>query len=93
MLKNFEYSDKVIFNNILFKISPTNFLQFGIIVNDLIKFIIDQFPFGVNNLLEIFWVTESDLSAVLFSLKLKLDIKSEYLRVIKRFWLLLKSCI
>jgi hypothetical protein len=49
----------------------------------LVKLVIDQFPFGINNLLEIFRIAKSDLSTVFFSLELKFNVKSKNLRIIE----------
>jgi hypothetical protein len=51
--------------------------------NDLVKLVIDQFPFGINNLLEIFRIAKSDLSTVFFSLKLKFNVKSKNFGIVK----------
>jgi len=61
--------------------------------SDLIELVVDNFPLGIDNLLEVFGVLESDLSRVLLCLVLKFNIKEKNLRVLEALWLLLKSSV
>lgn len=58
---------------------------------DFIELIVDDFPFSVNNLLEILGVLESNFGVISLGLKLELNIEEENLRVVELFGLLLKS--
>jgi len=61
--------------------------------DDLIELLVNNVPFGINDLLEIIWVFDPDLGVVLLSLELKLKLKNGDLWVLETFWLLLKSSI
>jgi hypothetical protein len=56
-----------------------------------VEFVVNDLPFGVNNLLEIVGVFETDLSGVLFGLKLKFEVHDEHLGVLKGLGLLLET--
>jgi len=62
-------------------------------VNDFLEFIVDDLPFSVDNLLELFGVRESDLSGVLLGLKLKLDVEDEDLGIHEGLGLLLETSV
>ena len=47
-------------------------------IYNLLKFVVDNLPLGIDNLLEVFWIVKSDLSTVLLSLKLEFDVQGEY---------------
>lgn len=50
----------------------------GSSIYNLLKFVVDNLPLGIDNLLEVFWIVKSDLSTVLLSLKLEFDVQGEY---------------
>ena len=59
---------------------------------DLVKLIVDNLPFSINDSLEVIRVLKSDLSTILLSLELKFEIQAENLRVvIETFRLLLEA--
>ena len=59
---------------------------------DLVKLIVDNLPFSINNSLEVIRILKSDLSTILLSLELKFEIQAENLRVISEtFGLLLEA--
>ena len=49
---------------------------------NLVKFIINDLPFSINNSLEVIRVLKSDLSAIFLGLKLKFEVKAEDLGVV-----------
>jgi hypothetical protein len=59
--------------------------------DDGIELIVDDLPFGVNDLLEVLRVLEADLSRVLLGLKLKLEVQAKNLRVLEALGLLLET--
>ena len=61
---------------------------------DLIKFVVDNLPLGVNNSLEIIRVLKPDLSAIFLGLELKFEVQAENLGVISEaLRLLLETCV
>ena len=61
---------------------------------NLVKFIINDLPFSINDSLEVIRVLKSDLSAIFLSLKLKLKVQAENLGVVsKAFGLLLETSV
>ena len=61
---------------------------------NLVKLIIDNLPFSINNSLEVIGVLKSDLSAILLGLKLKLEVEAKNLGVvIEAFGLLFETSI
>ena len=67
--------------------------NFGSSVNNFLQLVVNDLPFSVHNLLEVFWVLKSDFSTVLLGLQLELKVKSQNLRVDEALWLLLKSSV
>lgn len=59
--------------------------------NNLVELVVDDSPLGVNNFLEIVGVLKSDLCAVFFGLKLKLEVEDNDLGVLEALGLLLET--
>jgi len=62
-------------------------------VGDFVKLVVDDVPLSINNLLEIIGVVNSNLSVVLLSLELELDVEEGDLRVFEALGLLLETGI
>ena len=62
-------------------------------LDDLLELVVDDLPFGINNLLEIIRVGKSDLSGVLLGLKLKLEVKGDDLGLVERLGGLLETSV
>jgi hypothetical protein len=60
---------------------------------NLVQFTINDVPLSVNDLLEIFWVIDSNLCVILLGLQFELDIQKSNLWVLKALWLLLETSI
>jgi hypothetical protein len=60
-------------------------------VCDLLELVVDDLPFGIDDLLVVLWVLESDLSAVSLGLQLKLDVQGQNFGVLEALWLLLET--
>jgi len=62
-------------------------------LDDSVKLVVDNLPFGVNNLLEVIGVLEADLSGVLLGLKLKLQVQAEDVGVLEALGLLFETSV
>ena len=60
-------------------------------ISDLLELVVDNLPFGVDNLLVVLWVFKSDFSTVSLGLQLELDVQSQNLGVLEGLWLLLET--
>ncbi len=61
--------------------------------NDLLQLLVNEFPFSINDLLEIIGVFKADLSIVTFSLKFKLNVQNSDLGVLELLRLLLETSV
>ena len=61
--------------------------------NDLVQFVVNNFPLRVHDLLELVWVLDSNFRVVFFRLKLEFDVQEDDLGVEELFGLLLEPCI
>jgi hypothetical protein len=61
--------------------------------NNLIELFIDQFPFSIDNLLEVIGVLKTDLGIILLSLELQLNIQKSNLGLFEFLWLLFEASI
>ena len=61
---------------------------------NLVKLIVDNLPFSINDSLEVIGVLKSDLSAILLGFKLKLEVEAKNLGVVSEaFGLLFETSI
>ena len=61
--------------------------------DDLIELVVDDFPFGINNFLEVLGVLESNFGVISLGLKLELNVEEQALRVFETLGLLLESSV
>lgn len=57
------------------------------------QFIVDDFPFCVDDGLEVVDIADPDLRVFLLALELELDFQDDDLGIGEFFWLLLKACV
>jgi len=62
-------------------------------LDDSVELVVNDLPFGVNDLLEVLGVLEADLSGVLLGLELKLEVQAENGRVLEGLGLLLETSV
>lgn len=67
--------------------------NFGARGDHLIQLVVDNFPLGVDNFLEIFGLVQSDFRVVLLSLQLEFDVEAEDLGALETLGLLLEAGI
>jgi hypothetical protein len=67
--------------------------DFGSRGNKLIKFTINDVPFSIDNLLEVLWLADPNLSVILLGLELELNVKDGNLWLLEFLWLLLETSI
>jgi hypothetical protein len=60
---------------------------------DIFEFVVNNIPFGINNVLVFFGTVDTDFSVLLLALEFELEIKDADLRVVKAFGLLFESRI
>ena len=62
-------------------------------LSNSLEFVVDDGPFGINQLLIVFHIFDSNLSILFLRFELKLEVEKTDLRVIKLLWLLLEPSI